>query len=67
MNSQKYSEKKSFIKRLKYAEVKILSMCLDVYKIYEGDVCDKINEVLSTLQNRKLKITNNIIEIYKIC
>ena len=30
-------KKKNFINRLKYAEVKITSICVDVYKIYEGD------------------------------
>ena len=41
------------INRLKYAEVKINSICVDVYKIYEGDDCDKIYEVLSTMKNKK--------------
>ena len=50
---------------MKYAEVKIFSICVDVYKIYEGDEYDKIYEVLSTLKNRNLKINNNLIEIYK--
>ena len=27
----------NFINRLKYAEVKIFSICVDVYKIYEAD------------------------------
>ena len=54
-----------FISRLKYAEVKISSICVDVYKIYEGDDYDKIFEVLSTLKNKKLKINNILIEIYK--
>ena len=31
-----------FINRLKYAEVKIFSICVDVYKIYEGDNYDEI-------------------------
>ena len=29
-----------FINRLKYAEVKIFSICVNVYKIYEGDDFD---------------------------
>ena len=58
-------KKMSFINRLKYAEVKIFSICVDVYKIYEGDDCDQIYEVLSTLKNKKLKVNNTIIEIYK--
>ena len=41
----------NFINRLKFAEVKIFSICVDVYKFYEGDDFDKIYEVLSTLKN----------------
>ena len=40
-----------FINRLKYAEQKIFCICIDVYKIYEGDDYDKIFEVSSTLKN----------------
>ena len=58
-------KKINFTKRLKYAEVKIISICVDVYKIYEGDDYDKIYEVFSTLKNRKLKINNMSIEKYK--
>ena len=66
MNSQKYKEKKiNFINRLKYAEVKIFSICVDLYQIYESDDYDKIYKVLSTLKNKKLKIKNKLIEIYK--
>ena len=59
-------EKIIFISRLKYAEVKIISICLDVNKIYEGDDYDKKFEVLSTLKNKKLKINNTLFNIYKI-
>ena len=58
-------KKINFINRLKYAEVKIFSICVDVYKIYEGDDYDEIYKVLSTLKNKKLKINNTLIEIYK--
>ena len=58
-------KKINFINRLKYAEVKIFSICVDVYKTYEGDEFDKIYKVLSTLKNRKLKINNTLIDIYK--
>ena len=58
-------KKINFIIGLKYAEVKIFSICVDVYKIYEGDNYDEIYKILSTLKNKKLKINNNIIEIYK--
>ena len=50
---------------MKYAEVKIFSICVDVYRIYEDNDYDKVYEVLSTLKNNKLKINNTIIEIYK--
>ena len=58
-------KKINFINRLKYAEVKIFSICVDVYKIYEGDDYDEIYKVLSTLKNKKLKINNILIEKYK--
>ena len=54
-----------FIIRLKYAEVKIFSICIDVYKVYEGDDYVEIYKVLSTLKNKKLKINNLLIEKYK--
>ena len=58
-------KKINFINRLKYAEQKIICICIDVYKIYEGDDYDEIYKVLSTLKNKKLKINNILIEIYK--
>ena len=61
----KIQRKKNFFNRLKYAEVKIFSICVDVYKIYEGDNFDEIYKVLSTLKNKKLKINNSLIEIYE--
>ena len=65
MNSVKYKKKINFINRLKYAEVKIFSICVDAYKIYEGDDYDKIYEVLSTSKSKKLKINVILIEKYK--
>ena len=50
---------------MKYAEVKIFSICVDLYKLYEGDDCDEIFKVLSTLKIKKLKINNIVIEIYQ--
>ena len=51
MNSLKYTEKKiNFINRLKYAEQKIFCICIEVYKIYDGDDYDEIYKVLSTLK-----------------
>ena len=35
-------KKISFINRLKYAEQKIFCICVDVYKIYEGDDYNEI-------------------------
>ena len=63
--SKTQRKKINFINRLKNAEVKLFSTCVDVYKIYEGDDFDKIYEVLSTLKNKKLKINNTLIELYK--
>ena len=60
----KIQRKKNFINRLKYGEQKIFSICIDVYKIYEDDY-DELYKVLSTLKNKKLKINNILIEIYK--
>ena len=40
-------------------------MCVDVYKIYEGDDYDKIYKVLYTIKNKKLKTNNILIEKYK--
>ena len=58
-------KKINFINRLKYAEIKIFSICIDVYKIYEGNNFNEIYKILSILKNKKLKINNTLIEIYK--
>ena len=58
-------KKINFINRLKYAEVKMFCICIDVYKIYEGNEYDEIYKVLSTLKNKKLEINNTLFEIYK--
>ena len=63
--SKKQRKRINFIDRLKYVEVKIFSICVDVYKIYEGDDYDKICKVLSTLKNKQLKIDNTLIDKYK--
>ena len=63
----KIRRKKNFINRLNYAEVKIFSICVDLFEIYEGNDYDKIYKVLSTLKNKKLKINNTLVQIYKIC
>ena len=58
-------KKINFINRLKYAEVKIFSLCVDVYIICESNDYDEIYKVLSTLKNKKLKLNNTLIKIYK--
>ena len=58
-------KKINFINRLNYAEVKIFSICVDLYKIYQGNDYDEIYTILSKLKNKKLKINNKLIEIYK--
>ena len=63
--SRKQHKKIVFLSRLKYAEVKIFSICVDIYKIYESVIFDKIHEVLSTIKNKKLKKNIILIEIYK--
>ena len=57
-------KKINFINRLKYAEVKIFSICVGLHKIYEGNNYDEIYEILSTLKNKKLKFNNILIEKY---
>ena len=66
MNYLRFNVKKiSFIRRLKYAEQKILCICIDVYKIYDGNDYDGIYEVIATSKNKKLKLNNILIENYK--
>ena len=63
--SKTQRQKVNFIKRLKYAEQKILCICVEKNKYYEANDYDKIYEVLSILKTKKLKITNILIEKYK--
>ena len=49
-----------YINRLKYAELKYICICVDVYKIYEGNDYDKIYEVISTFKNKKFKKKQNL-------
>ena len=71
VNKQKHElsktqrKKFNFINGLKYAEAKIFSICVDVYRIYESNDYDEIYKILSTLKNKKLKINNILIEKYK--
>ena len=58
-------KKINFINGLKYAEQKIFCICIDLYMIYDGNNYHEIYKVLSTLKNKKLKINNTLIEIYK--
>ena len=57
-------KKINFINRLKYAELKIYCICVDVYKIFEGKNFDKIYEALSTSKKIKNKQYLNR-EIYR--
>ena len=52
----------NFINRLKYAELKIFCICIDIYKIYESRDFHVVYEFLSTLKNKKLKIKNVLSE-----
>ena len=63
--SKRQRKKINFINRLKYADQKIFCICIDLYQIYEGDDFNELYKVLSTLKNKKLKINNTLIEIYK--
>ena len=47
-----------FINRIKYAEHKLFCICVEVYKIHEGDDFDNIYKVFSEL-NIKLKKTSS--------
>ena len=44
---------------------KFFCVCLDVYKIHEGYDYGKIDEILSTLNYKNLKIYKILIEKYK--
>ena len=52
---EKQREKINFFSRLKYAELKIFCICVDVYKIYESNDHDRMFEVLSSLKKLKNK------------
>ena len=55
-------KKVNFKTGLKYAEQKVFCICIEVYQIYEGNVFNKIVEVLTTLKNKKLRLNNILIE-----
>ena len=59
----KIQRKINFINRLKDAEVKKFSICVDLYEIYENSDFDEIYKVLSTV--KKLIINNTLIDVYK--
>ena len=56
--SQMQRKKRNFINRLKYAEIKLFCICIDVFKTYEGKDFSEIYKVLSTLKNKNLNINN---------
>ena len=51
---------------MKYVEIKIFSVCVDVIRVYKSDDYDKKFEVLSTIKNKKLNVNNILIEKYNI-
>ena len=46
-------------------KLKSFSICIDVYKSFEGNDFSELYEVLPTLKHKKLKINNILIEKYK--
>ena len=50
---------------MKYAELKIFCICVDVYNIYESSDYDRMYEVISTLKNEKIKIKSILTEKYE--
>ena len=54
----------NFINRLKCAEQKVICLCVEVYKIFDGDDYDKKYEVLSSLKTKKIKLNKISIEKY---
>ena len=48
--SKNQRKKVNFMNRLNCAEQKIFCICIDLYQLYEGNDCDKMFEVLSTLK-----------------
>ena len=70
VNKQKYElfkiqRKKKFYKSLDICRSQEIFLCVDLYKIYEGDDYDEIYKVLSTLKNENIRINITLIEIYK--
>ena len=71
MNKRKHElskiqpKKINFINRIKYSEQKKICICIDFYKIYDGNDYDKKYKILSALKNKKLKINDILIEKYK--
>ena len=55
----------NFINRLKNAEHKFFCIGREIYKSFEDNEYDKLYEVLSTLENKKIKINNILIEKYE--
>ena len=54
-----------FINILKYAEIKIISICVVVYKTYEGGDYDKNIWNFINIKKKSLKINNALINIHK--
>ena len=58
----KIHKKLNFVNRLKYAEHKKFCICIQDYKIDEGNDYGEIYEVLATLKNEILKMNTILIE-----
>ena len=41
-------KKINFINRIKYSEHKTFCICIEIYILYEGNIYDKLHEILST-------------------
>ena len=66
MNLLKENEKKTnFVNRLKYAVEETVSICSNVYILYEDDDFNEFFEVLSIVQNIELKFKDEFIEKYE--
>ena len=64
---QKLNEKKQTKSgnRLKYAERKLVSICVGLDRIYQWYDSHKLTECLSTFKSKKLNFKNEIIQKYK--
>ena len=50
---------------MKYAERRIISICIDVYKVYDGNDNEKLCVCLTRVKIRKLNIKSELVGKYK--